>query len=217
MHIQSLGTKYCGYCKKKKEKRNSWKIRLMWEMVLRYQLVMLASIIKFSSIPPHQISWDYQGRMNSKLLVMNHFTNCIAPTFMFLVIGTSLINTITDIWRGCSQRGRRTPGSSWTWVETALPSFQTGQNCWKNQDPRHGPRLPAWDGDGFRTTLSIVLSMHRKQWGCYPSFPSLSTSDFRTLREGWRCLWQRHLRILRGWALAWLVQEKLSFACFIEE
>lgn len=53
-NVWTLGTKYCGWCRKP-----LWKMRLMWEMLLQPQPAMLASIIKFSSIPPHQISWDY--------------------------------------------------------------------------------------------------------------------------------------------------------------
>ena len=102
-NIWTLGIKYCGWCRKP-----LWKMRLMWEMLLQHQPAMLASLIKFPSIPPHQISWDYQGRINSKLLLMNHFTNCIAPTFLFPVTGTSLTDTITDN-RGAAPSGIKWP------------------------------------------------------------------------------------------------------------
>lgn len=88
---------------------------------------MLASIIKFSSIPPHQISWDYQGCDNSKLLKMNHFSNYITPTSVFLV---SLTNTITAN-RGIASLGvKLTPGSFWEWWEQ-LPT------PWKSQKEKN--------------------------------------------------------------------------------
>lgn len=111
---------------------------------------MLASIIKFSSIPPHQISRDYQGRINSKLLLMNHFTNCIAPTFVFPATGTSLIDTNADVGGGGGGGGQLPVGYNDPWlflgrVTRALPSSETlRRKNWKNQDPVKGPRLFYW-------------------------------------------------------------------------
>lgn len=89
---------------------------------------MLGSVIKFSSIPPHQISWDYQGCDNSKLLKMNHFSNYITPTSVFLV---SLTNTITANRAIASLGVKLTPGSFWEWWEQ-LPT------PWKSQKEKNG-------------------------------------------------------------------------------
>lgn len=75
---------------------------------------------------------------------MNHFTNCVAPTFLFPDTGTSLTDTITNN-RGCSQCDKMTPGSSWAWAGRALLSLETpGEKDRRNQDPVHGPGPFYW-------------------------------------------------------------------------
>ena len=185
----------------------------MWEMLLQHQPTMLASLIKFPSIPPHQISWDYQGCINSKLLLMNHFTNCIAPTFLFPVTGTSLTDTITD------NRGAVPSGIKWPLAHS--------RHGWEELVVFRNPRRKR----GKIGTLCMALG-HFTEVGwiqghscsrCIESWEEMVTSMPLLYIWLWEPLvvlkmWASsgwHSRTLSGWALAQPVLEGLSFACFM--